>query len=728
MNCKKCQAEIPEGAKFCVSCGEPAVQDNNQTAAPASMDVAADGVKAAEAVETAAEAASVEAAPEEAPVEGAEATPAAVPVEEAPAAEPVEEASAAAAAAEPVEEAPAEAAPAAEQPVEEASAEAAPAAEQPVEEASTEAAPVEAQPAVAAPAAASPSEAAPAAAEAPVTPTAAPEAAAAPQPAYSPAVPAGPEGGSGNGSGKNFTKVIIGVIAAIVVISVAALAAIKLTAKDPKEVVIAAFESIHPEDEVNPGEELFGTSEFLENVQKASSEGGLTLKLSGSSDPTISQFNGSGIRIEGKENKETKESSANIGVIYNDMDLLNLNAYYGNDKAVVEVPELTTKALTLDLSKDMAQQVKDSPTFGPMADEMGINVEGFAAYFDELQKQADKEEQPFDLAALMNRYKEGCKAEENFKAALTVTKGEKKNFTMDGSEVSCRGYETVVSKASMIDFLNSSSDFFLQDEQLRQDFLNQLQMTVRMSELMGETMGATSAEDLTKQTYDEVERTVEEMVTYLDESLDDVNMTVYVDKKGRLAAVEGTTVLHVDDEDLDVEFTMELKGGAYLTQNFDGTVKVTDGTDTVSADIHRAGEYDGNKLTDDMNIELAITGEGEYGFTYTTTYTKDSGDYHVGMNLYGEGSEIVDISLTGVIDELEKGKTFHTDIDELKITLMDKSEYVSLEGEYYYRPLEGSIATPQGETMDVMAATYDDWNDVVMEVYGNVFGLLMQLQ
>lgn len=700
MKCKKCQAEIPEGAKICTICGEPVNQDNNQAEAPAAQDRAADGVEAeAEAapVEAAAEAVPAEAAAEAAPVEAAAE---AVPVEAA--AEVVPEAAA--------EAVPAEAAPEAAQVPEAEVVEAVPA---------VEAAPAEAAPVVeAAPVEVSKAQ--------PATPSqAAPEA----QPAYSPAVPTGPAAGGGNGGGKNFTKIIIGVIAAIVVISVAALAAIKLTAKDPKEVVIAAFENIHPEGEVHPSEELFGTSEFLENIQKASTEGGLTLKLSGSSDSTVSEFNGSGIRIEAKENKETNESSANVGVIYKDMDLVNLDAYYGNNKVVVAIPELSARAFTLDINKDMAQQVKDSPTFGPLAEEMGIDVEGFAAYFNELREQTENsEQQPFDLAALMNRYKEGCKAEDNFKAALTVTKGDKKNFTLDGEEVSCRGYETVISKTSMIEFLNTSSDFFLQDEQLRQDFLNQLEMTVRMSEIMGESMGAASAEDLTKQTYDEVERSVEEMITYLDESLDDVNMTVFVDKKGRLAAVEGTTVLHVDHEDVDVKFNMVLKGGAYLTQNFDCTVEMTDGTDTVTVTVNRSGEYDGNKLTDDMDFGVAITGAGEYGFAYTTTYTKDSGDYHVGMNLYGEGSEIVDISMTGVIDELEKGKTFHADIDELKISLMDQSEYVSLDGEYYYRPLESDVAVPEGDTLDVMAATQDDWNNVVMEMYGNVFGLLMQLQ
>ena len=45
----------------------------------------------------------------------------------------------------------------------------------------------------------------------------------------------------------------------------------------------------------------------------------------------------------------------------------------------------------------------------------------------------------------------------------------------------------------MIEFLRQSSDFFLQDETLKADFMRQLETTVKMSELMGGTMSFTSA-------------------------------------------------------------------------------------------------------------------------------------------------------------------------------------------------------------------------------------------
>lgn len=105
---------------------------------------------------------------------------------------------------------------------------------------------------------------------------------------------------------------------------------------------------------------------------------------------------------------------------------------------------------------------------------------------DDAVSQSETGTAPFDVEALMTRYKEGCKAQENFKAALTVEKNGKGTFTMDGKEVSCTGYNVTVSKDSMIEFLRVSSDFFLQDETLKNDFLKQLEASVRMSEIMAQ--------------------------------------------------------------------------------------------------------------------------------------------------------------------------------------------------------------------------------------------------
>lgn len=539
---------------------------------------------------------------------------------------------------------------------------------------------------------------------------------------------------------KKFMKILFAVIAALAVIAVAAVAYVKMNAKDPKQVVIDAFEKVYTEDQVFPSEELFGFKDFSEAALKADMESGLTLKMDSCSDPTVNQFAGSGLRLEGKSDKTNDRSSFNMGVIYNGMDLANLGAYYGDDNLMMAVPELSSKVFTLDLGDGLGERIKNSPTVGPLLAENGVDVDGLAGYFTDLIDEAEKAEEegkaPFDIEALLTRYREGSSAQENFKAAMTVEKADKGTYTMNGAQVSCQGYDVLISKDSMIEFLRTSSDFFLQDETLKADYLKQLEATVRMSELMGSAMtgmGSMSAEQMQEQAYDEVKDAVDEMITYLDKTLTDIQMTVYVDKDGNLAALEGTTNLYVDEEVAEEEgyvavtFNLTLEGGAYLTQNVKGNITLQDADDTVKLDLLKQGTYDGKKLTCDLSVDVTAPDASVYNFMYTGTYDSNDGSYHAAVELGGEGSQLFKMSAAGIVDQMEKGKAYHMDIDALEIAAMDNSMNMVLSGELYSRPLSSGVTPLEGETMDVLSATEEDWNNVLMEMVFGIIGLSGQL-
>lgn len=539
---------------------------------------------------------------------------------------------------------------------------------------------------------------------------------------------------------KKFLKVLFAVIAALAVIAVAAVAYVKMNAKDPKQVVIDAFEKVYTEDQVFPSEELFGFKDFSEAALKADMESGLTLKMDSCSDPTVNQFAGSGLRLEGKSDKTNGRSSFNMGVIYNGMDLANLDAYYGDDNLMMAVPELSGKVFTLDLGDGLGERIKNSPTVGPLLAENGVDVDGLAGYFTDLIDEAEKAEEegkaPFDIEALLTRYREGSSAQENFKAAMTVEKADKGTYTMNGAQVSCQGYDVLISKDSMIEFLRTSSDFFLQDETLKADYLKQLEATVRMSELMGSAMtgmGSMSAEQMQEQAYDEVKDAVDEMITYLDKTLTDIQMTVYVDKDGNLAALEGSTNLYVDEEIAEAEgyvavtFNLTLEGGAYLTQNVKGNITMEDADDTVKLDLLKQGTYDGKMLTCDLSVDVTAPDASVYNFMYTGTYDSNDGSYHAAVELGGEGSQLFKMSAAGIVDQMEKGKAYHMDIDALEIAAMDNSMNMVLSGELYSRPLSTGVTPLEGETMDVLAATEEDWNNVLMEMVFGIIGLSGQL-
>lgn len=526
--------------------------------------------------------------------------------------------------------------------------------------------------------------------------------------------------------------------AAVIVVGGGVFAFTQMSEGDPKETVIKAFENIYTEGQTDPLEELFGLSEFAKTEASSSSEGGLTLKLDSCSEPAVSAYAGSGLRIEGKEDTDSHKSSFNMGVIYNGMDLANLNLYYGDHTLMAAVPELSSRVFTLDLGEGLGDRVKNSPVVAPALEQNGIDPAALAEYLNTLLAQAQQEDEgqteSLDLKGLMNRYREGCKAEDDFKAAMTVKKGEKGTFTVDGKEVSCKGYEVSISKDAMISFLRTSSDFFLQDETLKNEFLNQMEMSVQFGQLMGGNgtgQEFPTAKEMQEQTYEEAKANIDEMISFLESSLNDVQMTVHVDSKGRLVSVKGTTSLNDPDktetesEPVSVNFSCELKGGSYLTQNLNAQVEMVNGDETLVLTAAKDGTYDGKQLTGGLDLEMKSTGamSEEWKAAFDGSYNSDGGAYDLQAAVSQDGLELVSLSAKGAVDQLEKGKSIHVAIDSITASAMGDTGNVVLSGEYHFGPLSGEVVPLEGETMDILAATEEEWNAVAMEILFGAIGI-----
>ena len=528
---------------------------------------------------------------------------------------------------------------------------------------------------------------------------------------------------------------IIAIVAAIVVaiVGISAFAIMNTKTADPKQVVLDAFETVNPEGEISPMEELFGWSKIPENLKQESSEIALTVKMDSCSYADVNAYAGIGLRMGVKEDIAAENNEMNIAVLYKDMDLANLNLYIGDETLVMAVPELSSKAFTLKVDDTLGDRIKNSPIVGPLLAENGVDLDAYLTYMDELVAQAEDQEgtevQALDLKTMLDRYEKGSSARDNFKAAMEVKAGEAASFTLDGKEEKCNGYDVVISKDSLIEFLRTSSDFFLQDEELKEAYLKQLEATVRMSEIMsGSSMGmGSSANDMMQQSYDEMEASVNQMIGYLEESLHDVTMTVYVDKKGRLAAVNGTTVITAEEEDLNVKFNWELQGGTYLTQNMLGEIVLTDAAgESITVDFTQAGTYDKNNLTYELKVNvLAI--DDAINFVYKGDYSAESGSYNISTGMTVNREDIFEITAKGIVDELEPGKWIHASLDELKLSVTGEPDLVTLSGEFGIQPLAGTIEAPTGESLDILAATEADWQSVLTEAAFKLMAIASQL-
>ena len=57
----------------------------------------------------------------------------------------------------------------------------------------------------------------------------------------------------------------------------------------------------------------------------------------------------------------------------------------------------------------------------------------------------------------------------------------------------------------------------------------------------------------------------------------------------------------------------------------------------------------------------------------------------------------------------------------------DEKFFITFDGEYDLRPLSGEVTEPKGEKLDILAATEDDWNRVLMEAYMGVMDIASQV-
>lgn len=563
---------------------------------------------------------------------------------------------------------------------------------------------------------------------------------------------------------KKSGKMMIGVAAAVAAVGIG-IAVVPRLMEDPKKTVIAAFESVNSDNQITGAEEIFGLKEFVENYGKVNCESVFRIQIDGCSEPEMEMLSGTGLEIRSKADLENWKSRAEMALNYNHMDLAELQFYYGEQMFMAAAPELVDRVFTLKIDDSLGESLKNSPTVAPYLEASGVDAEQLAELVQEMMKKPENgtAKGQLDFLGLLDRYQKGCKAKESFQQAMMVEKAEKGSFLVDGKETVCKGYHVQISKDSLIAFLRTSSDFFLNDEELKKQYLDQLRLSVSMTELFSGAMAAgdlPSAEEMLQQSYDEIKEQTDWMIQILEQSLQDVDMTVYVDPKGRLASLTGTTTVveaaesepaneeagtgdssdaaegtgegsgaNTDEavkekREAQIDFALDLHGGSYLTENMNGRLSITSEGATTDILYVKEESYDGEQLDSDHTVSV-LSSDGNITMNASGTYITESGSCQLDMELLVPEMQPIKIHGSGMVTELEKGKSIYADIDSLSVEA--EGITMNFSGELGYGPLSGEVLPLEGEELDVLAATEEDWGEIMMEVYGNIFGLMSQL-
>lgn len=529
---------------------------------------------------------------------------------------------------------------------------------------------------------------------------------------------------------KKSGKVMLGVAAAVAVVGIGAAAVPKLM-ENPKKTVIAAFESINSENQITGAEEIFGWKEFLENYGKVDCESVFRIQIDGCSEPGMEMFEGAGLEVRSMADLENWKSRAEMSLDYKHMDLADLQFYYGDQMFMAAVPQLVDRVFTLKIDDSLGESLKNSPMAAPYLEESGVDIDQLAELTKEMMEKPEngKAKGQLDFPGLFDRYRKGCKAKESFQQAMMVEKAEKANFLIDGKETSCKGYHVQINKDSLIAFLRTSSDFFLNDEEMKKQYLDQLRLSISMAALFSGSMenGAlSSAEEMVQQNYDEIKEQADWMIQILEQSLQDIDMMVYVDPKGRLAGLTGTTTVVEADMDTveerreaQIEFALELQGGNYLTENMNGRLSITSDGATMDILYEKAESYDKERLDSSCKVTVLSPDDENITMNASGTYIAESGDCQLSFELLVPEMQPIVIHGSGVVTELEKGKSIYADIDAMSIEA--EGVTMNFSGELGYGPLSGEVLPLEGEDLDVLAATEEDWGEIVMGRHTGIF-------
>lgn len=542
--------------------------------------------------------------------------------------------------------------------------------------------------------------------------------------------------GSGDGEkkpGKKKTGLIVGIVIALVVI-IAAAVAIFAPKKNDKEVVIGAFKSIGEPAKTSPMEEMTGWGEIAKKRNSSSTTAQLAVKLEGSSDPSLNAMKSGQLSVSMSNDLTNKKESAVISLGYGGMNIANLDLYADDKTVVAALPELSKKAFTLNYADDLEGQIAKSPYFGQLMEDSGVNLKGLEDYFKKSSELVKAQNQLFDVKALWDRYKKGSTAISDLKAAMTVTDTDKKEFTIDGKSQNCNGYKVVIKKDAFIQFLKTSKEFFLQDDSLKKDFIQYMTLMKDMQSSLGEDVYKLAPEQYQASLWKMADQSFDKYLPELEKSMGDLDLTVYVRKDGKMASFDYSTTLAIEDEAIKASGTVNFGGGYSMLANVNGTMNLEDGIGgKINLKFDKTGAYEaGKSLKSGLTASATDPDGNTYSMKLDGSYQKDKGAFELGANFGSDDQNMLTFSAKGAIQNIVKGESADVIIDSMKFEMPDPwddgtKEYAEFSGSYKLGPLKGTIEAPKGDTFDVLGASEDDWNSVIKEMYGNVFGLVMQL-
>jgi len=209
---------------------------------------------------------------------------------------------------------------------------------------------------------------------------------------------------------------------------------------------------------------------------------------------------------------------------------------------------------------------------------------------------------------------------------------------------------------------------------------------------------------------------VEEFQTMVAENEAEIRLKLYMKGKKLIQAVlQG--VIEEADVVLTVTFApegnrydnMSVTCGYWYEEKFVTLIELTHVTD---------------KVENLISSEWKLVVEEEELLNFLCTYETVDGDFYVGLVMPGEE---MTLEIEGVLTVPDRGKELAFELDDIRFAEYGESISLGYQTELSLKVLEEKITAPEEIKWDVVAMDAKAWSDLVKEITGNLYSIVMQL-
>lgn len=504
----------------------------------------------------------------------------------------------------------------------------------------------------------------------------------------------------------NMSKIIISsaIVAAVLIIGIVSF----IIYNNPKAKVTRALNDTSKElsssktflDKMSGGEDM-----FLAHKESGGAKENLVINILDSNIEEFSELGTMGFNITALTDSKNKKEAAEIAVNYNGADLGNINFYTDNNEFMINIPQIYDKWVTFDC-KNIQDQYNNSVLgrYGEKmpSDEISLNL------FDDEETELATYKEIKDII-IKNYFKEKNGELKSILEDIEVEKlDESKNISINGENQKCRAYSVFISKNEVNRFLESIYSYAETDKQAEYTLRKLVEDIIDIDELK------------TISSHKYSQKTIEDIVSYLREnfSLDDVNMKVYIDNKGRAAGIDLNTKINTESKkNVAFNLSTEYKGKENIFDDVKLILSIDDSVSKIDLDVDLKKENQG-AMTKNIVTGTLSDGKGVLNIDCNMAYDVSNESLNGTMKFSCDGDDLL-IEYDGSYNFNTSDKKVSFNLNNINLEFDNddgKNEYLTLGCSYAIEPLNDEVKEPEGDKFEIFKANENEVVGAVFEI------------